>query len=103
MPFDVCGAMSQGMIGYHIQQALGEQLQQAHLQPRPVTVVSQMVVDPADKAFKNPTKPIGMFYTKEQAEQLAREKGYTYKEDAGRGWRRVVPSRTRWSWWNWTR
>lgn len=92
MPFDVCGAMSQGMIGYHIQQALGEQLQQAHLQPRPVTVVSQMVVDPADKAFKNPTKPIGMFYTKEQAEQLAREKGYTYKEDAGRGWRRVVPS-----------
>lgn len=92
MPFDVCGAMSQGMIGYHIQQALGELLAEEGLGIRPVTLVSQVVVDADDPAFQNPTKPIGLFYTREQAEANARETGHVFKEDAGRGWRRVVPS-----------
>ena len=92
MPFDVCGAMSQGYIGYHIQQALTAALNQRDRHLPVVTVVTQMVVDPADPAFRDPTKPIGPFYTKEEAERLAREKGYTVKEDSGRGWRRVVPS-----------
>jgi carbamate kinase len=92
MPFDVCGAMSQGMIGYHIQQALGELLAEEGLPQRPVTLVSQVVVDPGDPAFKNPTKPIGLFYHQDEAGRIAQEKGYTFKEDAGRGWRRVVPS-----------
>lgn len=92
MPFDVCGAMSQGYIGYHIQQALADALCRRGKQIPVVTVVTQMVVDPADPAFEHPTKPIGPFYTEEQARALEREKGYTMKEDSGRGWRRVVPS-----------
>ena len=92
MPFDVCGAMSQGYIGYHIQQALTAELNRRGRHIPVVTVVTQMVVDPADPAFRDPTKPIGPFYSKEEAETLAREKGYTVKEDSGRGWRRVVPS-----------
>ena len=92
MPFDVCGAMSQGMIGYHIQQALGEMLAREGLPQRPVTLISQVVVDPEDLAFRHPTKPIGPFYDKAQAEALALKTGYTFREDAGRGWRRVVPS-----------
>ena len=92
MPFDVCGAMSQGYIGYHIQQALSYALAKKNKALPVVTLVTQMVVDPRDPAFLEPTKPIGPFYTKEEAEQIAREKGYTVKEDAGRGWRRVVPS-----------
>ncbi len=92
MPFDVCGAMSQGMIGYHIQQALGELLKEEGLPQRPVTLVSQVVVDARDPAFQRPTKPIGLFYQEAQAKEIAREKGYTFREDAGRGWRRVVPS-----------
>lgn len=92
MPFDVCGAMSQGYIGYHLQQALTEALR-SHCRAIPVvTVVTQMVVDAHDPAFQNPTKPIGPFYSKEQAQALAAEKGYTVKEDSGRGWRRVVAS-----------
>ena len=92
MPFDVCGAMSQGMIGYQMQQALHAALL-ARGQNRPVvTLVSQTVVHGDDPAFSDPTKPIGPFYTQEQAEQLAQETGYVYKEDAGRGYRRVVPS-----------
>ena len=92
MPFDVCGAMSQGMIGYHIQQALGELLKDEGLPQRPVTLVSQVVVEREDPAFGNPTKPIGMFYDKAQADEIAAQTGHTFREDAGRGWRRVVPS-----------
>ena len=92
MPFDVCGAMSQGMIGYHIQQALGELMAAEGLSGQPVTLVTQVRVDAEDPAFAHPTKPIGPFYTWEEAEQFHQEKGYTFKEDAGRGWLRVVTS-----------
>ncbi len=92
MPFDVCGAMSQGYIGYHIQQALRYALARRNLNVPVVSLITQMVVEKADPAFQNPTKPIGAFYTREEAEKLAAEKGYDMKEDAGRGWRRVVAS-----------
>lgn len=92
MPFDVCGAMSQGYIGYHIQQCLKYALNKSNRNVPVVTVATQMIVDKADPAFQNPTKPIGPFYTEEEAKALAEEKGYTMREDAGRGYRRVVPS-----------
>lgn len=92
MPFDVCGAMSQGYIGYHLQQCLRYALQEHNRNVPVVTIATQMVVERSDPAFENPTKPIGVFYTKEEAEKLKAEKGYAMKEDAGRGWRRVVPS-----------
>ena len=92
MPFDVCGAMSQGYIGYHLQQALKYKLNKKGKNIPVLTVATQMVVEKSDKAFQNPTKPIGPFYSEEEAKQLEAEKGYTMKEDAGRGWRRVVPS-----------
>lgn len=92
MPFDVCGAMSQGYIGYHIQQALKYALSVRNISHPVLTVATQMVVDEKDPAFQNPTKPIGPFYTEETAKALEEERGYTMKEDAGRGWRRVVPS-----------
>lgn len=92
MPFDVCGAMSQGYIGYHIQQALRFALaQRGHAVPVS-TLETQVVVDAEDPGFKNPTKPIGPFYSEEEAKALEAEKGYSIKEDAGRGWRRVVAS-----------
>lgn len=92
MPFDVCGAMSQGMIGYHIQQGLSKVLRHRGINKNVVTVVTQVVVDKDDPKFKAPSKPIGPFYTEEEAKAIADEKGYTMKEDAGRGWRRVVAS-----------
>lgn len=92
MPFDVCGAMSQGYIGYHIQQALRDALRNRNRNLPVVTLVTQVVVDPKDSAFKNPSKPIGQFYSEEEAKKIIEEKGYSMKEDAGRGWRRVVPS-----------
>ena len=92
MPFDVCGAMSQGYIGYHIQQGLSKVLKQHGNNAQVATVVTQVVVDKDDPKFQNPTKPIGAFYTEDEAKALAAEKGYTMKEDAGRGWRRVVAS-----------
>ena len=92
MPFDVCGAMSQGMIGYHIQQGLSKVLRHRGINKNVVTIVTQVVVDKDDPKFKAPSKPIGPFYTEEEAEAIAAEKGYTMKEDAGRGWRRVVAS-----------
>ena len=92
MPFDVCGAMSQGYIGYHLQQALKYALNKRNKNIPVVTVATQMVVEPDDPGFKNPTKPIGPFYSEEEAKALQEEKGYTMKEDAGRGWRRVVAS-----------
>ena len=92
MPFDVCGAMSQGYIGYHLQQALKYALNKRNQDIPVVTIATQMVVEPNDPGFKNPTKPIGPFYSEEEAKALQEEKGYTMKEDAGRGWRRVVAS-----------
>ena len=92
MPFDVCGAMSQGYIGYHIQQALRYALAKRNIDVSVVSLVTQMIVEASDPAFKNPTKPIGGFYSEEEAKALMEEKGYTMKEEAGRGWRRVVAS-----------
>ena len=92
MPFDVCGAMSQGYIGYHIQQALKYALSKRNMNIPVLTVATQIAVDKDDRAFQNPTKPIGPFYTEEEAKLLETEKGYNMKEDAGRGWRRVVAS-----------
>lgn len=87
MPLDVCGAQSGGMIGYLFQQEL--QRQTGRLA---VALVTQVVVDPADPAFSNPTKPVGPFYTPDKAAQMMERQGWIMKEDAGRGWRRVVPS-----------
>lgn len=92
MPFDVCGAMSQGYIGYHIQQALKYALSMRNRNVPVLTVATQVVVDENDPGFENPTKPIGPFYSEEEAKALMEERGYTMKEDAGRGWRRVVAS-----------
>jgi len=92
MPFDVCGAMSQGMIGYHIQQALREELKKRQIDKPVVTVLTQVVVDQDDAGFQKPTKPIGPFYKQEEAEALQKEHGYMMVEDSGRGYRRVVPS-----------
>ena len=92
MPLDVCGAESQGLIGYMIQQALHNELIQQGLSLPVVTVLTQVIVDENDPAFKNPTKPIGPFYTEEEARRIAAERGETWREDAGRGWRKVVPS-----------
>ncbi|MDD3346576.1 carbamate kinase [Oscillibacter sp.] len=92
MPFDVCGAMSQGYIGYHIQQALKYALSSRGRNYPVVTLVTQVAVDRNDPAFQTPTKPIGAFYSEAEARQLETEKQYTMGEDAGRGWRRVVAS-----------
>lgn len=91
-PFPECGAMSQGYIGYHLQQSLQNELHKRWMNKNVATVITQIAVDPQDPAFNNPSKPVGDFYTKEQAEQIEKEKGYTFKEDAGRGYRQVVPS-----------
>jgi len=92
MPFDVCGAMSQGYIGYHLQQSLKYALNMRNRNTPVVTVATQMIVDENDPAFNDPTKPIGPFYSEEEAKKISEEKGYVMKEDAGRGWRRVVAS-----------
>jgi carbamate kinase len=91
MPMDIAGAMSQGQLGYMMQRCLQNELRKRG-RPWPVaTVVTQTVVDPADPAFGNPTKPIGPFYSAEQAEEM-RGRGLHVVEDSGRGYRRVVPS-----------
>ena len=92
MPFPECGAMTQGYIGYHLQQAIREELRSRGIDRECATVVTQVVVDENDPGFQKPTKPVGSFYTKEEAEKIAAEKGFTFVEDAGRGYRRVVPS-----------
>ena len=92
MPFPECGAMTQGYIGYHLQQALQRELQRRGIRKNVVTLVTQVVVDPDDPGFQHPTKPVGCFYTRDQAEKMAANKGLTFMEDAGRGYRRVVPS-----------
>lgn len=91
-PFPECGAMSQGYIGYHLQQSLENELHRRWMNKSVATIVTQIAVDPNDPAFENPSKPVGDFYTKEKADEIAKEKGYTFKEDAGRGYRQVVPS-----------
>ncbi len=93
MPFDVCDAMSQGYIGYHLQLGMKEALKQVGLGRIPVvSLVTQVLVDRDDPAFQYPSKPVGSFYNRQEAELLSVQRGYTMKEDAGRGWRRVVPS-----------
>lgn len=93
MPFPECTAMSQGYIGYHLQQAIDEELVSRGLTDIPVvSMLTQVVVDPKDPAFSNPTKPIGGYYSEEESKKLMAETGDVYVEDAGRGWRRVVPS-----------
>jgi len=92
MPLDVCVAMSQGQIGYWLQQAIGDKLKRRGIDKSVITVVTQIVVDKNDPAFADPTKPIGAFYDQPEAEKLSQEQGWVVKEDAGRGWRRVVPS-----------
>lgn len=92
MDFPECGAMSQGYIGFHLQNAIREELKKRSLNIPVATVITQVIVDANDPAFKNPTKPIGAFYTAVEARDLEELKGYTMVEDAGRGYRRVVPS-----------
>ena len=92
MPFPECGAMSQGYIGYHLTQSIEAELKNRNINKDVACIVTQVVVDKDDEAFKKPTKPIGFFYSKEEAEKLEKETGYTFVEDAGRGYRRVVPS-----------
>ena len=92
MPFPECGAMSQGYIGYHLQNAIGNELAARGMHKDVATVVTQVLVSEDDPAFQKPPKPVGAFYDKETAERIAKEKGYTMVEDAGRGYRQVVPS-----------
>jgi carbamate kinase len=93
LPLDACGAETQGFIGYMIQQALRNELKSRGIDKYVVTVVTRTIVDKNDPAFEKPTKPVGPFYTKQEADDLAqRMPGITIKEDAGRGYRRVVPS-----------
>ena len=92
MPFPECGAMTQGYIGYHLQQSIGRELKLRGISKPVATIVTQVEVDKTDKAFENPTKPIGSFYSKEDAERIMKETGYTFVEESGRGYRRVVPS-----------
>lgn len=91
-PLPECGAMSQGYIGYHLQQSLQNELHHRWINKNVVSLVTQVAVDQKDPAFDNPTKPVGNFYTKEQAENIQKEKGYKFVEDSGRGYRQVVPS-----------
>ncbi len=92
MPFAECGAMTQGYIGYHLQQAIGKELNKRNIDKQVVTVITQVEVDKNDEAFQNLSKPIGSFYSKQDAEKIADETGYTFIEDSGRGYRRVVAS-----------
>ena len=92
MPFPECGSMSQGYIGYQLQQCIQDELEHQGIVRDCATLITQVLVDPMDSAFSNPTKPIGMFYSKEEAMKIQQDKGYIFVEDAGRGYRRVVPS-----------
>ena len=91
MPFPECGAMSQGYIGYHLQNSIANELAARGIQKSVGTLVTQVLVDEADPAFQKPSKPVGAFYDKATADKIAAERGYTMVEDAGRGWRQVVP------------
>ena len=92
VPLEVCGADSQGAIGYALQQTLQNELNRRKIKKSVATVVTQVAVDANDKAFKEPSKPIGSFMDKAEADRRASELGWSVKEDAGRGWRRVVAS-----------
>ena len=92
MPFPECGAMSQGYIGYHLQNAILNEMRSKGVVQDVATLVTQVLVDSSDPAFKDPTKPVGRFYSKEEADELTGSRGYIMKEDAGRGYRRVVAS-----------
>lgn len=92
LPLDDCGSMSQGLIGFWLQQAFHDAFRQEGMNNKAVSVITQTIVDQNDPAFSNPTKPIGPFYSEEEARKVSEERGYIVKEDAGRGWRRVVPS-----------
>ncbi|MGE5139387.1 MAG: carbamate kinase [Rudaea sp.] len=92
VPLDYCGADTQGAIGYMFQQALHNIFQQRGINKEAVTVITQTLVDSGDPAFQNPSKPIGSFMDKQMAERKRTEEDWTVVEDAGRGWRRVVPS-----------
>ena len=92
MPFPEAGAMSQGYIGYQLSQAILNDMKRRGIMRSTACIVTQTVVYPEDPAFQNPTKPVGAFLTEEEAMKRAEETGYTYKEDAGRGWRQVVAS-----------
>lgn len=91
-PIDVNDAQTQGSLGYMIIQALRNRLAERGLNREVAALITQIVVDKNDEAFKKPSKPVGPFYTEEEARKLMMEKGWIMKEDAGRGWRRVVPS-----------
>jgi len=92
MPLTECGSMSQGYIGYQLQQCLQDELERQKIKKNCATLITQVLVDANDSAFQNPSKPIGMFYSKEDADRISSEKGYQFVEDSGRGYRRVVPS-----------
>lgn len=92
MPLPECGSMSQGYIGYHLQNAVTNELLKREVSKKVATIVTQTIVDQNDQAFSNPTKPIGRFHTKEESEQMVKELGVTMVEDSGRGYRIVVPS-----------
>ncbi|MFB6467318.1 carbamate kinase [Cytobacillus sp. Hz8] len=92
MPLDTCGAMSEGMIGYWMQNAIDKALTANHIEKDVVTIITRTEVGLHDQAFNHPTKPIGPFYQEDEAKQLMAEQNLVFKEDAGRGWRRVVPS-----------
>lgn len=92
MPFPEAGAMTQGYIGYQLSQAIQNELIRRGIDRSCACIVTQTVVDENDPGFKKPTKPVGTFLTEEEAKAKAKETGYTYKEDAGRGWRQVVAS-----------
>ena len=92
VPLESCVADTQGAIGYQVGQTLANELRRRNLRKPIATLVTQVLVDPADQAFVNPTKPIGPFYTEADAQKHGAEDGWTLKEDAGRGWRRVVAS-----------
>lgn len=92
MPFPECGAMSQGYIGYHLQQAIRDEMISRGLNREVAAIITQVKVNAKDPGFSNPTKPVGSFFTKDEAMVLEKEKGYVMKNDANRGYRRVVPS-----------
>ena len=92
IPLPECGAMSQGYIGYHLQNAIKEELKNRNIKKEVVSIITQVVVEENDPSFLNPSKPIGHFYSEDDAKQATIEKGFTMIEDSGRGYRRVVPS-----------
>ncbi|WP_110955979.1 carbamate kinase [Anaerosinus massiliensis] len=92
MPFAECAAMSQGYIGFHLQNALQNMFVEQGMTTHVSTAITQVIVDPHDAAFEHPTKPVGLFYSEETAKEIEKERGYTFVEDSGRGFRRVVPS-----------